>query len=48
VNFSFLRISAIVDACFSLIVDGVSASSWTGAGGAQARVAIYLKRPRSA
>ncbi|MGC9237867.1 MAG: hypothetical protein ACP5GF_13420, partial [Thiomonas sp.] len=24
-----VRISAIVDACFSLIVDGVSARSWT-------------------
>jgi hypothetical protein len=24
-----LRISAIVDACFKLIVDGVSAPSWT-------------------
>ena len=24
-----VRISAIVDACFSLIVDGVSAPSWT-------------------
>ncbi|MBK9234711.1 MAG: AAA family ATPase [Rhodoferax sp.] len=32
-----LRISAIVDACFRLIVDGVSAPSWTRRGCAQAR-----------
>ena len=32
-----LRISAIVDACFRLIVDGVSEPSWTRRGCAQAR-----------
>jgi Asp-tRNA(Asn)/Glu-tRNA(Gln) amidotransferase A subunit family amidase len=32
-----VRISAIVDACFRLIVDGVSAPSWTRRGCAQAR-----------
>ena len=32
-----VRISAIVDACFKLIVDGVSAPSWTRRGCAQAR-----------
>jgi len=32
-----VRISAIVDACFRLIVDGVSAPSWTRGGCAQAR-----------
>ena len=32
-----LRISAIVDACYRLIVDGVSAPSWTRRGCAQAR-----------
>ena len=29
VHDGFVRISAIVDACFRLIMDGVSASSWT-------------------
>jgi hypothetical protein len=33
---STLRISAIVDACFSLIVDGETASRRTRRGGAQA------------
>jgi hypothetical protein len=33
----WLRISAIVDACFSLIVDDVSAPSWTRERCAQAR-----------
>ena len=33
----WVRISAIVDACFRLIVDGVSAPSWTRRGCAQAR-----------
>jgi hypothetical protein len=33
----YLRISAIVDTCFSLIVDGVSVPSWTRRGCAQAR-----------
>ncbi len=42
-----LRISAIVDACFRLIVDGVSAPSWTRGGCAQARSSMYLSRPRS-
>ncbi len=42
-----LRISAIVDACCRLIVDGVSAPSWTRGGCAQARGSIYLNRPRS-
>jgi hypothetical protein len=32
-----LRISAIVDACYSVIVDGVSEPSWTRRGCAQAR-----------
>jgi len=32
-----VRISAIVDACFRLIVDGVSAPLWTCRGCAQAR-----------
>jgi len=32
-----LRISAIVDTCFRLIVDGVSEPSWTRRGCAQAR-----------
>ena len=32
-----MRISAIVDACFKLIVDGVSAPPWTCRGCAQAR-----------
>ena len=32
-----VRISTIVDACFRLIVDGVSAPSWTRRGCAQAR-----------
>jgi hypothetical protein len=32
-----LRISAIVDACFGVIVDGVSEPSWTRRGCAQAR-----------
>jgi hypothetical protein len=43
-----VRISAIVDACFSLIVDGVSARSRTRRGCAQAMVRMYLSRPRSA
>jgi C4-dicarboxylate transporter DctQ subunit len=34
---AILRISAIVDACFSVIVDGVSEPSWTRRGCAQAR-----------
>lgn len=42
-----VRISAIVDACFRLIVDGVSAPSWTRGGCAQARSSMYLNRPRS-
>jgi hypothetical protein len=42
-----LRISAIVDACFRLIVDGVSAPSWTRRGCAQVRFEIYRNRPRS-
>ena len=42
-----VRISAIVDACFRLIVDGVSVSSWTRKGCAQAGVQMYLNRPRS-
>jgi len=42
-----VRISAIVDACFRLIVDGVSAPSWTRGGCVQARGSIYLNRPRS-
>ena len=42
-----VRISAIVDACFRLIVDGVSAPSWTRGGCAQARCSMYLNRPRS-
>jgi len=42
------QISAIVDACFRLIVDGVSAPSWTRGGCAQARSSMYLSRPRSA
>jgi len=42
-----VRISAIVDACFSLIVDGVSARSWTRWGSAQAMGSLYLNRPRS-
>jgi hypothetical protein len=47
-----VRISAIVDACFSVIVDGETASLTTRRGGAQARVVnvaqpstISLKRP---
>jgi hypothetical protein len=40
-----LRISAIVDACFRLIADGVSAPSWTRGGCAQARCSMYLSRP---
>ena len=36
-SFYLVRISAIVDACFRLIVDGVSAPSWTRRGCAQAR-----------
>ena len=43
-----LRISAIVDAHFSLIVDGKTAPSVTRAGSAQALVGNYLNRPRSA
>ena len=43
-----LRISAIVDACFRLIADGISAPSWTRGGCAQARCSMYLSRPRSA
>jgi hypothetical protein len=43
-----LCISAIVDACYRLIVDGVSAPSWTRGECAQARGSIYLNRPRSA
>ncbi len=46
-DFDWLRISAIVDACFSLIVDGVSARSWTRWGSAQAMGSLYLNRPRS-
>jgi hypothetical protein len=34
-RFLRLRISAIVDACFRLIVDGESASPWRRWGGAQ-------------
>jgi hypothetical protein len=33
-----VRISAIVDACFNLIVDGVSEPSWTRRGCAQANL----------
>jgi len=43
-----LRISAIVDACFRLIVDGVSVPSWTLWGSAQVLGQMYLNRPRSA
>ncbi len=43
----FVRISAIVDACFRLIVDGVFAPSLTRGGCAQARGSMYLNRPRS-
>ena len=43
-----LRISAIVDAHFSLIVDGKTAPSVTRGGSAQALVGNYLNRPRSA
>jgi hypothetical protein len=42
-----VRISAIVDACFRLIADGVSAPSWTRGGCAQADGSMYLSRPRS-
>lgn len=42
-----LRISAIVNACFRLIADGVSAPSWTRGRCAQARGSMYLNRPRS-
>ncbi len=45
---AFVRISAIVDACFSLIVDGVSAPSWTSRRCAQASGLMYRNRPRSA
>jgi len=34
----WLRISAIVDACFRLIVDGVSEPSWTRKGCAQVSI----------
>ena len=44
---SQVRISAIVDAYFRLIVDGVSAPSWTRGRCAQARGLMYLNRPRS-
>jgi hypothetical protein len=42
-----LRISAIVDACFRLIADAVSAPSWTRRGCAQAKGSMYLNRPSS-
>ena len=44
---TLVRISAIVDACFRLIVDGVSMPSWTRNGCAQAGSQMYLNRPRS-
>ena len=47
VGVATVRISAIVDACFRLIVDGVSAPSWTRGGCAQAKCSMYLSRPRS-
>lgn len=44
---AYLRISAIVDAGIRLIVDDVSAPSWTRMECAQAKCSMYLNRPRS-
>jgi maltose O-acetyltransferase len=42
-----VRISTIVDASFRLIVDSVSTPSWTRWFCAQAKLSMYLNRPRS-
>ena len=47
VDFSLLRISAIVDACFRLIVDGESVLPCRRWGSAQELVGMYRNRPRS-